>query len=254
MKTVQKLRFFIAFYLGILFFLLLSVVCIPVLIQHGLSVTQEFIIEEEIFETSLIVILFGIFFFILRGFKRILKAHELAVKRAGGEKSGLISRLTEAFSYIGSVNVELQEIQSILCGVTQYPQTQKELKRSIDHLATKAMTIAGTQWVAFRMIGRSGGRTIKEYTIVRPTGSLPSAIMGNREIIEDRHATGLKTIRSSQKNLDFLTACILPTIQLSNEQNILITAITNQIEMHYMLFRSGFLHQHFFNENTDRFS
>ena len=62
MKTVQKLQFFIAFYLGILFFLLLSVVCIPVLIQHGLSVTQEFIIEEEIFETSLIVILFGIFF------------------------------------------------------------------------------------------------------------------------------------------------------------------------------------------------
>ena len=254
MKTVQKLRILIAFYLGGVVFLLLSVVFVPLLVQHGLSVTQKFIIEEEIFETSLIVILFGIFFFILRGFKHILKDYELAVERAGGEKSGLISRLTEAFSYIGSVNVELQEIQSILCGVTQYPQTNKASRRFIDHLATKAMTIAGTQWVAIRMISRSEGRTVKEYTIVRPQGRLPSAVMGNREIIEDRHVKGLKTIRSSQKNLDFLTVCIMPTTQLSKEQNILITAITNQIEMHYMLFHSGFLHQHFFNENTDRFS
>ena len=251
MKTVQKLKFLIVFYLGALIFLLLSVIDIPLVIPHDLHVTQEFIIEEEILESSLIVILFGISYFILRGFKNIIKTHERTVGQAGHEKSRLISRLTEAFSYIGTVNFELKEIQSIFSGVEHYPQTKKEFKQFIHHLTTKAMTVAGTPWVVIRMINRYNGRTIKEYSIVRPKAVLPSSTIGNREILEDRHVEGLRKIGSCQKNLDFLTICILPTIELSEKQNILITAITNQIEMHLMLYRAGFLHQQSFNDHTE---
>ena len=49
------------------------------------------------------------------------------------------------------------------------------------------MTVAGTPWVVIRMISRSNGRTANEYTIVRAKGVLPSATIGNREILEDRH-------------------------------------------------------------------
>jgi len=251
MKTVQKLKFLIVFYLGALVFLLLSVITMPLVIQYGLPVTRKFFIEEEILETSLIIILFGISYFFLRGFKHTLKAHERAVDQAGEEKSRLVSRLAEAFSYIGTVNVELQEIQSILCGVERYPQTKREFKQFIDHLAAKAMTVAGTPWVVIRMISRCNGRTVKEYAIVRRKGVLPSATMGNREILEDRHVEGLRKIGSRQKNLDLLTVCILPTIQLSEEENILITAITNQIEMLFMLYRAGFLHQQSFNDHNE---
>lgn len=252
MKTVQKLKFLIGFYLGATVFLLLSVITIPMVIQHGLSVTRKFIIEEEIIETALIVILFVSSYLILRLFNHTLKAHKRAVDRAGEEKSKLVSRLAEAFNYIGTVNVELQEIQSILCGVERYPQTKREFKRLIYHLAAKTMTVAGTPWVIIRMISRSSGRTVKEYAIVRRKRVLPAATMGNREIIEDRHVEGLRTIGSRQKNLDLLTVCILPTIQLSKEENIMITAITNQIEMLFILYSTGFLHQQSFNDPTKK--
>lgn len=252
MQTVQKLKCLIALYLGALVFLLLSVIAMPLVIQRGVSLTRDIIIEEGILETSLIVILFGISFFILRGFKHKLKAHELAVGRAGEEKSRLVSRLTEAFSYIGTINVELQEIRSILCGVEHYPQTKKEFKLLVDHLAAKAMTVAGAPWVVIRIISRCNGRTVKEYTAVRPKGVLPSACMGNREILEDRPTEGLKKIVSCQKNLDLLTVCILPAIPLSEEESILITAITSQIEMLFLLYRAGFLHQQSFNDHTEK--
>jgi hypothetical protein len=251
MKAVRRFKFLIVFYLGALISMLLSVIAMPLVIQHGLFVTRTFIIEEEILETALIVILFGISYFILRGFKRALKANECAVDRAVEEKSRIVSRLSEAFSYIGNVNVELQEIQSILCGVERYPQTKREFKRFIDHLASKTMTVAGTPWVVIRMISRCNGRTIKEYAIVRAKGVLPSATIGNRKILENRHVEGLRKIGSCQKNLDFLTVCILPTIQLSEEEIILITAITNQIEIFFILYRAGFLHQQFFSDHSD---
>jgi len=85
---------------------------------------------------------------------------------------------------------------------------------------------------------------------LRPDGVLPSATMGNREILEDRHVEGLGKINSSQKNLDFLTVCILPKIQLSEEENILITAIINLIEMFFILYRADFLHQQSFNNDA----
>lgn len=248
MKTVHKLKLFIDFYLGVLIILLLSVIAMPLIIQRGLSVTRDLIIEEGILETSLIIILFGISYFILRGFKRTLKAHELEANQVGEEKSRLVSRLTEAFNYIGTVNVELQEIQSTFCGIEHYPQTKREFKLLVDHLAVKAMTIAGTPWVVIRIISRCNGRTVKEYNAIRPKSVLPSACIGNREILEDRPVEGLIKIASSQKNLDFLTVCILPVIQLSKEESILIAAITNQIEMFFLLYRAGFLPQQSFNK------
>jgi len=234
-----------------LIILLLSVVAMPLVIQQGLLVTPAFFVEEEILEASLIVVLFGVSYFILCGFKRALKTHKCAVKRAIEEKSRIESRLLEAFRYIGNVNVELQEIQSILCGVEHYPQTKREFKRLIDHLAAKTMTIAGTPWVVIRMISRCNGRTVKEYPIARVKEVLPSTTIGNRDILDDRVFEGLKKIGSNQNNLDFLTVCILPAIQLSEEETILITAITNQIEMFFILYRAGFLHQQFFNDHNN---
>lgn len=252
MKKVHKLKLFIDFYLGISIILLLSVIAMPLVIQHGLAVARDFIIEEGILETSLIIILFVIFYFVLKEFKHTLKAHELEVSRAGEEKSRLVSRLAEAFSYIGTVNVELHEIQSIFCGIEHYPQSKREFKLLVDHLASKAMTIAGTPWVVIRIISRCNGRTVKEYNAMRPKIVLPLACIGNREIIEDRPVKGLRKIASCQKNLDLLTVCILPAKHFSEEENILITAVTSQIEMLFLLYRAGFLLQQSFNDHNEK--
>ena len=252
MKTAQKLKFLIIIYLGILVFMLFSVIVTPLVIQYGVSITSKFIIEEDIIETLLIIILLGVSYVILRGFNQALRAYERTVERNGEENSRLASRLVEAFSYIGTINVEFQEIQSILCGAERYPQTKREFKRFIEHLVAKAMTVAGTSWAVIRIISRGNGRTVKEYATVRPHKVIPAVTMGNREILEDRHIEGVRKVGSRQNNLDLQTVCILPEIQLSEEENILITAITSQIEMFFLLYRAGFLQQQFVSDHTEK--
>ena len=61
MKTIFKLKFLVGFYLSILLVLLLCVVATPLAIQHGLSMTRTFMIEEETLETVLILFIFMVF-------------------------------------------------------------------------------------------------------------------------------------------------------------------------------------------------
>jgi hypothetical protein len=239
MEIVRKLKFLIAAYLSVLFFLLLSVIAMPLVIRQGLSLTPTFVIEEESLETALIVLLFGVSFFILKGFKRALGAYERAAESAGLDKSRLMSRLTDAFSYIGAVNVEIKEIESIICGVAYYPRTRKEFKRLLDQLGGKVTAVAGAPWLVIRMINRSTGRTVKEHFVEARKGALPSATMGNRDILEGRRVDGFRAIGPRRQNLDLLTVCILPATSLSEEDVVLITAIANQIEMLFLIYRDG---------------
>jgi len=243
METDKKLKYLIGAYLAVLVILLLSVIAMPLVIRHGLALTRKLIIEEETLETILIVLLFAASFFILRGFKRALIAFEQAAARAGKDKSKLISRLAEAFNYIGTVNVEFKEIQSILCGTDRYPRTKREFRQRIDELAAKVMAVTGTPWVVLRIVNRCSGRTIKEFAAEHRDGLLPSATMGNRAILEGRLVEGLRTIGLRQKNPDLLTVCIMPSVELSEEQIVLIEAVTSQAEMLYMLYRAGCVHQ-----------
>ena len=251
METVQKLKYLIVSYLTVLIFLLLCVAATPLVIRHGMAIARKFIIEEETLETVLIAILFAVSYLIWTGFRHALKAYMRLAVRAGEEKSRLISRLAEAFSYIGCVNVEIQEIQSMLCGPDYYPQTKRELKQLLEQLAAKAMAVAGSPWIVVRMISRCSGRTIKEFAMERRSGLLPSATLGNRAILEGRPVDGLIAMGVRQKNLDQLTVCILPEIPISDEQTILITAILNQIEMFILLYRKGSVRQEILQEQIE---
>ena len=239
MELVQKLKALIGCYLLVLVLLLLSVIAMPLIIRHGVSVAHRIVIEEQSLETVLIVLLFGVSFFILKGFRRALGAYALAVSRAGMDKSRLLSRLSDAFSYIGAVNVEIKEIESIICGVEHYPQTKREFKVLLDQLGGRVMAVADASWLVIRMISRSSGRTVKEHFVEARKGALPSATIGNREILEGRRVDGFRAIGPRQQNLDLLTVCILPETSVSEEDVVLITAIANQIEMMFLIYRDG---------------
>lgn len=206
MENIRKYKKFVAFYLSILFLLWLCVIAMPMLIRHDFAVTRKFIIEEEVLETALIIILFGVSYLILRAFKQSLTSYTRAVNLAGAEKSKLVSRLSEAFSYIGAINVEIQEIQSIFCKIDRYPQTRKELKQVIHWLTAKALCITGTPWIVIRVIIRSKCRTAYEYSIERRKKTLPSVTMGNRAILDNHHVDGVDIIESGPTNLDFFQA------------------------------------------------
>ena len=239
MKTIRQQNFLIGFYFSILLFLLLCVSTTPLLIRHGISLSDRFVIDEDILETAMILALFGITFLILIRIMNRLRTYRQAMEKALHEKSRLIARLADAFRYIGKVNVEIQEIESALCGVAFYPQSKKEFKRLVDRLASKALTIAASPWLVVRMIDRSSGQTVNEHALGHPGSPLPTATIGNRAILDGSGVDGLQTIGPRQQNLDLLTVMILPVSVISKEKTILLTAILNQIEMLFILFRAG---------------
>jgi hypothetical protein len=250
MATIRKLKLFIGLYFTFIVLLLLNVILTPMLIRHDISMTHHIIIDEEVFEVALILFLFLISIFMAKGFKQALKAYEHAADQAHVEKSRLISRLSEAFTYISKVNVGIQEIQSIICGVDHYPKSKKEFKKIFDHLTNKAATIAGTPWSAIRIIEKIDGRTITEHATEIKKGKLPSKTVGNRMIIEKQQKKDLTTIPSCHENEDLLTVCILPTTSITKESITLLTVIANQAEMYFMLYRTHFLNNAFIDNHA----
>ena len=146
--------------------------------------------------------------------------------------------------------MEIQEIQSIICGVNHYPKSRKEFKKISDHLTVKAATIAGTPWSAIRIINKFDGRTITEHANEIQRGKLPSKTVGNRIIIEGQQKEDLSIIRSCHENEDLLTVCIIPTNSLTRENLTLLTVIANQAEMYFMLYRTHFLNNAFLNNHA----
>lgn len=235
MQTIQKQNFLIGLYVFLLFSLFLCVSATPMMIRHGIPITHQFILEEDTFETLLIVALFGISFIILRSFIHSLKTYQQIAESAGKEKSKIVSHLAEAFNYIGTVNVEMQEIESILCGRIYYPQSKREFKKSIDRLATKAMTIAVAPWLVVRMIDRHDRQTIYEHAVKRIDKKLPSVTLGNRAILDGHQVDGLQTFSLPQRNSELLTVFILPRMDITEDRTILLKAILCQTETSFII-------------------
>ncbi len=244
METIKKIKSLIVVYLVLIVFLLLCIAATPHLIQHGMAISGHLIIEEEFLETTLIVAIFGLSYQILKAYRRTLDAYRMAVARSGEDKSKLVSRLADAFSYIGSVNVGIKEIQSILCGFDHYPQTKKEFRQFLHGLTAEVMAFTGADWMVVRIINLRNGRTIKEYSARGRGGAVPSITIGNRALMEGRLAEGVRTFVVRQKHPDLLTVCIFPSLPLSEEQVVLLTAVTKEIEMVFMLYRTGRRNNH----------
>lgn len=250
METILKRNYIVGFYFSILLVLLLCVSTTPLLIRHGISITDNFMIEEEVLETALIFSLFGISFLILIRFMNRLKAYRQELDRAVQDKTKLVSRLVEAFRYIGKVNVEIQEIESVLCRVAFYPQSKREFRRLVDQLASRAMTTAAVPWLVVRMIDRQSGHTVSEHSVQQSQGGLPSVTMGNRALIDGWRVDGLQSIGPRQHNLDLLTVFILPAATISKEKNVLLIAILYQIEMLFILYHAGCIKPIHFDSNA----
>lgn len=239
MESVKQIKSLIVVYLVLMTFLLLCVAVTPLLIRHGLAVRGHLIIEEEFLETVLIAAILCFSYLILKAYRRTLNAYRRAVARAGEEKSKLVSRLVDAFSYIGSVNVGIKEIQSVVCGWNHYPQTRKEFKQFLQGLTAKVMTAAGAPWIVVRIVDPGSGRTIKEFTARSPGAAVPPATIGNRALMEGAWVEGYRAIGVRHKNPDMLTVCIFSATPLSEEQIVLVRAAAKEIEMVFMLYRAG---------------
>jgi hypothetical protein len=239
MRTIRRLKVLISVYGAVLLLLLICVCGTPLLIREGMAVSSGLQVEEEILETILIVVLFGISAALLRGLLGAMRAYRQAAERVASENTTLLARLAEAFRYIGTVNVEIQEIRSVLGGPACFPHSRREFRRCLNHLADKAMAISGFSWVVIRIIDRSSGRTVKECAAERRRGTRPPVTLGNRDILASRGSEELAVVVLAPQKLDLLAACILPHRPRSEPEQLLLTAILSQFVMLFLLQRAG---------------
>ncbi len=213
-------------YLFILVILFVLIVMAPYLIKEGIS-----IFSEEILEIITLTILLVIGILIHTFYQRELDKRQ--------------KKLDEAITYIGSINVQIGQIRTIFDDIPKYPENKNDLKDIFKNLANRVLGIINADWVLFRIIEISSGRTLSEYSQARGKAVLMKYEISNQGLIAGKDFDDYTVIESDQKNLDIKVYCVVPIKQLSGDQEVLIKAIINDLEMFYLIFSSVYYRRYY---------
>jgi len=249
LKRIRRLEIFYVATIGVL---MVMVVSTPFLVHQWISEADRLLGEQEVLETLLIAVLLSLAYALSRIYKALMRAHREEIQRLALNNAALQCRLTDAFNYIGNVNVQLQEIRSGFSVLNRLPQSRKDFKNLLRVFAQKALTIANTDWVAVRIIDRSSLRTVIEHKESRRGFTTLNPHIGNKSIVEREPIASLAVIRCENENLDIAVACIFPRNELSWEEKILLEFIAGEIELLFLTFTS--LHLPEVDRTVDRVS
>jgi hypothetical protein len=223
--------------------LLSAVIFTPIFIRHHFLLFKKYVIQEDAVEALFIIILLLIADLLSNIYKKELKKYQQETGRLAQDKSELSSKLTDAFKYIGGVNVQIKEIRSIFCGLGRYPATENAFKADLALFALKLLGIVNADWVMIRIICRDNLRTLKEHFQFRKKGVFTNKGISNKAIVARRSLAGYSIVTCQHDNSMIVVACVFPEKSLAEAEKILIEAIAYQIEMLYFIFVSGQPHE-----------
>lgn len=239
LKKIRRLKFFYAGTIGIL---MLMVVGTPFGAHQWKAMTNRWFIEQEVVETLLIAVLLSAAYALSRLYQKLLRAYHEEIQRLTLSNSTLQDRLTDAFKYIGKVNVQLQEIRSAISLLTRLPESHRDFKNLLRMFAQKARTIADTDWVAVRIIDRPSLRTVIEHLEFRRERPDLHPHIPNKSIVAGEPIPGRTVIRCENDNLHITVGCIFPREEMDWEEKILLEAIAGEIELLFLVSTALNLH------------
>ena len=240
-NAADKIKLFEFTYMVMIVLLLSAAVFTPVFIRHHFLLFKKYVIQEDAVEAGLIIILLLIAYLSSNIYKKELKKYLQETRRLNRNNSDLSNKLTDAFKYIGGINVQIQEIRSVLCGPRRYPTTENAFKKDLALFARKVLVIVNADWVMIRIIRQNNLRTMKEHLESRKNVNFVSKGISNKAIVANRSIDGYSIIASRRDHSAIMGVCVFPKKYLDEEEKILVEAITNQIEMLYLIYVS---HQH----------
>jgi hypothetical protein len=94
-----------------------------------------------------------------------------------------------------------------------------------------------------RIICQNNLRTIKEHFESRKNVNFINKGISNKAIVASRSIDEYSIIASRHDNSVIMGVCVFPRKNLGEEEKILVEAITNQIEMLYLICVSHQLHE-----------
>jgi hypothetical protein len=239
---LRKIRRLEILYVATIGVMMIMVVCTPFLVRRWISETDRLLGEQEVMEALLIAVLLSLAYALSHIYKALIRSHREEIQHLAMNNTTLQCRLTEAFKYIGNVNLQLQEIRSVFSLLKRLPQSRKDFKNLLRLFAQKALTISNTDWVVVRIIDRPSLRTVIEHLEFRRKGIALNPHIGNKSIVEGEPIADLAVIRCENENLDIAVACISPRNELSWEEKILLEAIAGEIELFFIAFAA--MHSH----------
>jgi len=93
-------------------------------------------------------------------------------------------------------------------------------------------------WVLFRIIDTKNLDTLGEYSETRGDSVLPRHKISNKTLVSTEKLKGFTVVGSGHENFHIKTFCIIPKVKLSNDNEVFIKAVVNQLEMLFLIFTS----------------
>jgi len=229
----------------IIVFLALSclIIYVPHAINSPLHVTQKLIIEEEFVESFLLIVLFVLNIFILGLYKKEVARQKEMIIKINNDKKSSDEKLNDSFRYIGKVNVQIQQIKSIFTSNGRFPKTKSDFKKTLLFFSERVFGIVNTDWVLFRIIDSNTRKTISEQFETRNGIKADYPHLSNKMIIEKQSCSPFTTVISNPGDLNILVCCTIPVEKITNEEQVFIQAITNEITMIFIYFNSAYYRQ-----------
>jgi len=256
MKKIKfKPSFLQILYLVIFIILFAFIIYTPTLVKGPVNLTSKLIFEEETFEGVLICILFIISILILNLYKREATRHKELINKISNEKKKVEDRLTDSEQYIAIMNVQIQEIKSIFNTIDKYPEAKEGLKKAFTFFGSRVIGIVNSEWVMFRIIDSKTQRTVCEHFGTRTGYSNGYPHVSNKLIIGKETILPFSYVISSPKNLNILVSCIMPIDKISNDQQLFIQAIINEIAKLFVILNSLYYKKEsnlIFEDSTDK--
>ncbi len=225
-------------YLIIFIILFACIMYTPTLIKGPVNLTSKLILEEETFEGALICILFIISILILSLYKHEVSKQKEMIVKINVEKKKVEERLNDSERYIAIMNVQIQEIKSIFNTIDKYPESKEGLKKAFTFFGSRVIGIVNTNWVLFRIIDNNSQRTICEHFATRKGFKDGYPHVSNKLVIEKQPILSYTYVISNPKNLNILVFCVMPIDKISNDQQVFIQAIINEITKLFVILNS----------------
>jgi len=204
-------------YLTVFVLLLFALLAHPFYLKSGI-----YFIPEQFLEIIVMSALFGLMFFFISRFER-----ELVKSR---------QNLDEALKYIGVVNVQIEQLTLASEEIRKYPQSHGDFKKVLRRLTEKAMGIANSPWVIFRIIERGNLRTVEEYGLARESRNAYNRKVSNKALVAGQNLADCQVVESPRGHEKIKAYCVMPVRALHPNQKYLLRAIVGELEMLYLIF------------------
>jgi hypothetical protein len=222
-------------YFAILVTIFLLIVFTPYLIRSGFT-----LFDEEIAEVAAIALFLMVGYGILFLYRKEAARNRNELDRLKQDKGTLERRLAEAFHYIGTVNIQIEEIKSVFSDIRKFPENKKDFRSILQVLAQKILCMVNTEWVLVRIIDTQNLDTLREHSESRGNAVLLNHKISNTYLASNEKFEGFTVLGSEQENFHIKTFCIIQKEKLSRDQEVFIRAVVNQLEMLFIIFASTY--------------